>query len=228
MMKIFLNIGFLVLPFILAAQSDIIMSETFDYPDGSLPGNWWSEGCPGQIKDGHLYVDADTTSYRMSTIWLDKEFGGDFTIEYDAHVISSVEKKNNINCMLLYSYPGGKSIRETRGEREDGLYNRYHKLNGYIFTYVANGNEDTARYRFRYNPYFQLMEENFGYNCRIGETYHVKIVKIKNQFQFWVDGNKMIEKTVGDDHMMHESGLFGFRTWHSAVWWDNLCITRLE
>ena len=217
----------LLLPLFLAGQNNIIANETFEYPDGPLPENWWSEGCTAVIRDGHLFVDADTTSPRMSTVWLDREFGGDFTVEYDVHVVSSEGKKNNVNCFLLYSCPDGNSLRETRNEREDGLYSRYHQLNGYIFTYLANGNEDTARFRFRYNPGFLLVEENFGYHCRSGRTYHVKIIKVKNQLQFWMDGNKMMDNTIGNVYL-HERGLFGFRTWHTALWWDNLLITQLE
>lgn len=106
----------------------------------------------------------------MSTIWLDKELEGNLSIEFDVHVISSEGNKNNINCFLLYSHPNGKPLKETRDERKNGLYRSYHKLNGYIITYLANGDEDKAWFRFRYNPGCELLQENFGYNCRMDDS----------------------------------------------------------
>ena len=209
---------------ITSSHQQIIFKDNFNYPSGPLPSNYWSEGCPGVIKDGHLFVDADTSGYRQSTVWLDRELSGDLIIECDVHVISSDKKANNINFMFLYSDPKGQSLRESRDKRSEGAYKSYHQLNGYIFTYLADGTEDNARFRFRDNPGFNLINEARGFECKIGKTYHIKIIKEGNRFQFWSNGFKAID--VVDDlfNPLYDKGYFGFRTWHTALWWDNLLI----
>ena len=205
----------------------IIFNESFNYPDGELPAIWWSEGDVGRIKDGRLFVDADKDSLGVSTVWLDREFSGDVRVEFDAHIVSSRDTANNINCFLFYSDPRGRDLRASKEDRASGAYKYYHSLNGYIFTYLANGNPEEARVRLRFNPGFELLDENFGYECKTGTTYRVQITRKNNHFEYRVNG-KELTNTVGKQAVSHEAGLFGFRTWHTCLWWDNLVITQLE
>jgi hypothetical protein len=228
MMTYFLTIAWWLVSLFPATEGEILIKENFDYPDGDLPAHWWSEGCAAMIKDGRLFVDADTASYRASTIWLDRNLSGNVQIEFDAHIVSSADAANNINCFFLYSDPDGKPLTETRKQRKNGDYNSYHQFNGYIFTYLANGNPDNARFRFRYNPGFHLLTEANKYDCRIGKTYHFSIKKTGNRFQFWVDGMEILDMVDEGHKPEHQQGLFGFRTWHTAIWWDNLIIRQLD
>lgn len=209
-------------------EDTILYSETFSYPDGPLPSIWWCEGNTAVIKDGRLYVNADLDAYRASTVWLDKRFSGNIQIEFDVQIVSSGDTANNINCFFMYSDPEGNSLRETAEKRKDGVYNHYHKLNGYIFTFVGNKDPDNARVRFRDNPGFKLLKEDFGANCEAGKTYQIKIVKKDNRFQYWVNGVKRLDKVDDAFNHLHNEGLFGFRTWHTALWWDNLKIIRAD
>ena len=209
-------------------QEEILLNESFDYPDGELPSHWWSEGCIAEIRNQRLFVDADTAGYRQATVWLDRKLSGDIRIEFDAHVVSSSDTANNINCFFHYSDPGGKPLRETRDQRENGAYGSYHQYNGYIFTYLANRNPDQARLRFRDNPGFHLLAENNEYECKSGITYRILIEKRGDRFTYWVDGRKLLEKTDDEYNPVHNEGYFGFRTWHTAIWWDNLIITQIS
>jgi len=216
----------ILLPGCSCAQEKLFLDESFDYPDGALPAQWWFEGDSAFIRDGRIYVDSDNSSKKVSTIWLDKVFQGNLSVEFDVQVVSSVKLSNNINFFLFYSGIDGEPLRDSRNARMDGKYPNYHKLNGYIFTHLANGNEDTARFRFRYNPGFNLLEEKFTYECRRGVTYHVKIIVKDKTFQYWTDNNLIFEKTV-DDNSYLEQGIIGFRTFHTCLWWDNLKIKQL-
>lgn len=129
---------------------------------------------------------------------------------------------------MLYSDPNGKSLRETSLKRKDGVYNHYHKLNGYIFTFVGNKEPDNARIRFRDNPGFNLLAEDFGAEVKVGKTYYVKIEKRGSNFTYWVNGKKLLEKVDKEYNDLHVRGIFGFRTWHTTLWWDNLTITQIE
>ncbi len=208
-------------------QSQILLNETFDYPDGELPDVFWSEGCKGVVKNRKLFVDADTTGFRASTIWLDREFSGDMSVEFDAHVVSSGDTANNINFFIMYADPNGTPLRKTASERASASYRSYHRLDGYIFTNVANGDPENARYRFRDNPGFNLLGEAFGGTSKIGETYHIKISRVGNRFRYRVNDRVVLD--IGDDRFnpVHERGLMGIRTWHTALWIDNLIIKRL-
>jgi hypothetical protein len=210
-----------------SADVNVIFQEFFDYPDGELPSHWWSEGSPAVIRDGRLYTDALNGPYRVSTIWLDLSLSCDLLIEFDAHVVDSENNANNINCFFHYSDPSGPSLRETTSQRENGAYNHYHQLNGYIFTYLANGNPDTARFRFRDNPGFNLLQEVNQYDCKVGKTYCFKIEKTGNRFRFWVDGMQIMDMADDIFNPLHDQGLFGFRTFNTILWWDNLTISRL-
>lgn len=227
-MKHYFLLLVIYLPILGVGQKKIVVDEKYNYPDGSLPENWWSEGCEAVIKDGHLFVDADDKSYGMASVWLDRRIAGDFIIEYDASIVASKGDKNNINCFLLYSTPDNTLLRDTRNERKDGLYSHYHELNGFIFTFLPNdGNVNEARFRFRKNPGFELVQERVGYRCISGEIYHIKIKKKGNRFRYWVDGKKFIDKNFDELDADYNQGLFGFRTWSTAIWWDNLLIKQL-
>ena len=216
----------------LAYANDILFVETFDYPDGDLPEMFWSEGCEALIKEGKLFIDADTSAYRASTIWLDKIFTEDISVEFDVRVVSSKYKANNINFFLMYSDPSGENLRTTSKMRESGQYSYYHKLNGYIFTNVtipSQGNNLKTRYRFRDNPGFEIIDETFTYGeIRDNVTFQIKILKVGNNFQFWIDGEKIIDAVDDNFNPVHNSGLIAFRTWRTALWIDNLVVKRIE
>ncbi len=226
-MSIIISIIWL-LSFIPEQQKEILVNESFNYPDGPLPSAWWSEGAEARIQDGHLFVDADTSTPRVSTIWLDYHLSGNLQVEFDVKVVSSSDEANNINCFFLYSDPFEKPLRSTAKERESGSYNLYHKLNGYIFTNVTNGNPPNVRVRFRDNPGFHLLGEIFVNDLAPVDIHHIKIVKNSAGFQYWIDDKMILELEDDQFNTLHEEGLFGFRTWHTSLWWDNLIITQLD
>ncbi len=197
-------------------QREIIFEENFNYPDGALPSDWWSEGVPATNQNGRLFVDADTLEPRVATVWLDREFSGNVQVEFDVHVVSSQELANNLNFFFLYADPDGNNLRETKEDRKDGKYAKYHKLNGYIFTHLANGSESPARFRFRYNPGFELLEEWYGDECKIGTTYRIKVVKLDKKIQYWTNGKLIIDQEL-EDTLLYEKGILGFRTYRTSL-----------
>lgn len=217
-----------------APSEKVLFQEDFDsYGDRlTLPDDWWHEGSKAvRIEDGHLRADANLDNngedYDASTIWLNKVFTGDLRVEFDTHVLSSDGDKNNINFFFLFSDPSGAPVSQTKTERADGKYGKYHQLNGYVFTFLANGNPDKARFRFRDDPGFNLLQENFAYECKQNKTYHITITKKDNRITYAVDG--MVYLDMNDDvaNPEHKSGIIGFRTWHTDLWWDNLKVTGL-
>ncbi len=209
-------------------SNDIILyEETFDSEDGSLPEGWWSEGNPASIQNNRLYVDANQEGYRRATVWLTRTFKGNLQIKYDVQFVASSDKANNNNFFFLFSYPGGNTIRETRKQREDGNYPKYHDLNGYIFTHVRN-NEDHARFRFRDCPGFHLLAEKISKKSEFGKTYHIMITKNENRIQYHINNEKIFDFVDDQENPEHQKGLIGFRTWHTELWWDNLIVKRIN
>ena len=212
----------------------VLFHEDFDsYADGlPLPAGFWSEGSKAVwIEKSRLRADANLDNngedYGTSTIWLDKTFSGDIRVEFEAHVIASEGDKNNINFFLLFSDPSGKPLRQTKADRADGQYGKYHKLNGYVITFLANGNPEKARFRFRDDPGFKLLQEEFTYECRQNKTYHITVTKKGNRIMYAVDGTVCLDKIDDTANPEHKSGIIGFRTWHTDLWWDNVKVTRL-
>jgi len=208
--------------------------ENFDkYPDGSqLPCGWWSEGSKVvRIEKGHLRADANPDDSgedcEACTIWLNRKFSGNIRIEFDAHVIASDGDKNNINFFFLFSDPNNKSPYDTKEERADGKYGKYHKMNGYVFTFLANGQPEKARFRMRDDPGFHLLQENFAYECKKGKTYHVTITKKSDRITYEVDSKVYLDTVDDKANPEHKEGIIGFRTWRTELWWDNLKITKL-
>lgn len=217
-----------------ATTEKVLFEEDFNsYADSSnLPAGWWSEGSKAvRIEKGRLRADANLDDngedYGTSTVWLDKMFSGDIRVEFDAHVVASEGDKNNINFFLLFSDPSGASLRQTRDGRADGQYGKYHKLNGYVITFLANGNPDKARFRFRDDPGFNLLQEEYTYECRQDKTYHIVITKKGNRITYAVDGIVCLDKIDDAANPEHKSGILGFRTWHTDLWWDNIKVTGL-
>jgi hypothetical protein len=218
-----------------APTQKVLFVEDFDsYADGSkLPADWWREGSKAvRLENGHLHADANLDGngedYGTSTIWLDKIFEGDIKVDFDAHVIASDDEKNNINFFFLFSDPSGRSLHQTKNERTDGQYAKYHKLNGYVFTFLANGNPENARFRMRDDPGFHLLQEKFAYECKQNKTYHISITKKGNRITYSVDGAVYMDKIDDTANPEHKSGIIGFRTWHTDMCWDNLKVTELN
>jgi len=213
----------------------VLFAEDFEsYPGNPrLPAGWWSEGSKAvRIEDGRLRADANLDGTGedcgASTIWLDRTFSGDICVEFDAHVLASDGDKNNINFFFLFADPSGKSLSQTKDERADGDYGKYHTLNGYVFTFLADGNPDKARFRMRDEPGFNLFQENFAYECRQHKTYHVAVTKKSNRITFAVDGTAYLDKVDDAANPEHTSGIIGLRTWHTDLWWDNVKVTALS
>lgn len=214
-------------------EEPVPYAESFDaYESGTMPPGWWAEGCEQVfVQDGRLLVQADPDEERgpghACTVWNEKAFSGDVQVEFDAHVVASSIEANNINFFLYYTHPEeGATLSETRQFRLDGGYNKYHSLNGYIFTYVntRRTEKNEARFRMRRCPGFELIDEKYAYHNHAGETHHIKITKQGNRLSYAVDGTVYLRAT--DDKYNWTKGLMGFRTFHTDVWIDNVRVTQ--
>jgi hypothetical protein len=204
---------------------------TFGKPD-SL---WWIEG--GErcyVEDGRLVMcsegDAPKTGM-VCTAWYKNPLPADFSVELDAHVLSSPTDANNINLFFCYADPSGKPLYETRDSRKFGEYNLYHDLNGHIITFLNDNKAEggrlpdgstRARTRIRRCPGFQLLSETFNGTCRKGVTYNLKVTKKTGAISFYVDGKLNLSAT--DPHPL-PGGLFGLRTFQTKLWWGNIRVT---
>lgn len=214
-----------------SSQYLVLMEEKF----GSDLENWWVEGSEKVwIQDGRLHIDANNdkdTKGRVCTVWYKKPFESDnLIIEFDAHVIESKLKCNNINFFLFYTHPGEKTMYETRHTRSGGEYKLYHNLNGYIFTYLRDWHKKAeihpdgsakARFRIRRCPGFELSAENFAYHNEAGQTYHIVIVKKGNKLTYSVDG-KVFNEWYDPEPL--KFGYFGLRTFMTYLWLDNIIV----
>ncbi len=209
------------------SHEQVLLKESFNYPNGQLPTHFWSEGCPGVIRNGRLFIDADTVGFRASSVWLDQELKGNLSIEFDVFLLSSSDDANNVNTFFMYRDPSGNSLKQSADLRSDGLYSRYHKLQGYIFTNVTNGDTSNIRYRFRENAGFRLVEQQQMKRADRNSPVHIKITKKANRIRYWEDGHKIFDKTLTGRDKLYEHGLFGFRTWHTALEIDNLIIKKI-
>lgn len=216
------------------SPGDVVFYE--DFSDGM--DGWWVEGAEDVwVENGRLYVKANPQEGKegyVATVWNHTRFSGDVKVEFDAHVIESKTNVNNINFFLLYTYPGSKTMWETRDERPDANYRKYHSMNGYIFTYLKSTHRDEdeavpvteadGRFRIRRCPGFNLLNEAYDYECNAGKTYHVTLIKKGTSLKIMVDGKTYCEATDPDPH---ESGLIGLRTFRTFLWWDNIKVTQL-
>lgn len=193
-------------------------------------GEWWVEG--GErvwVEDGRLQVKADPaagTAGNVATVWRHGVQPGDFELELEAHVVSSVPNANNINLFFNYSDPSGTPLEKSAESRHSAGYGLYHQLNGYIITFLndTENNSGKARIRIRRDPGFKLLAETFAYHCRAGVTYRLKIVKRGGDIRFAADGNDLLRAT---DPEPLGPGYFGLRTFRTWVWWDNIRLRAL-
>lgn len=213
----------------------LLFSENFDaYPDGpNLPEGWWHEGSQAvSIDRGRLRADANLDGsgedFGTSTVWLNRRFQGDIQVAFNAHVLASEENNNNINFFFLFSDPTGKPLFESRNQRADAKYGKYHTLNGYVFTFLATDTSDQARFRMRDDPGFNLLLEKNAYACQQGTTYHIVITKRGQRITYAVDGRVTLDVVDDTANPEHKAGIIGFRTWRTDLWWDNLTVTQLR
>lgn len=189
--------------------------------------DWWSEG--GErvwVEDGRLHVRADDPKVEggaVATVWWKIPHGGDFELEFDAHVVSSSIDTNNINLFFSYADPSGTPLEASKADRRDAKYERYHELNGYIVTFVNDGGQ--RRVRIRRNPGFRLLGELFGGSAALGVTRHVVVRKRGGEISVAIDGKPVL---TARDAKPLGGGLLGLRTFRSWVWWDNIVLRRVD
>lgn len=213
---------------------EVLINETFD----AGMDNWWVEGSQDVfVDDGRLMVRADpprgSEKPFVATIWCKTPIRGNTRIEFDAHVISSSTDANNINFFFYMADLAGAPLYDTREDRADAAYAKYHVMNGNIMTFLkepsAAGDVDEelppARIRIRHCPGFELLGETFNYHCEAGRTYHLEIVKRDDFIQFWADGRYLLG--VRDPEAWDE-GLIGLRTFRTILWWDNIKVTAIK
>jgi hypothetical protein len=187
--------------------------------------DWWTEGGERvRVENGRLRMSADNPKVPgggVATAWYRAPHPADFELELDAHVISSSLDANNINLFFNYSDPSGAPLEETRATRRYAEYALYHKLSGYIVTFLNDPDAATgkARVRIRRNPGFHLLAETRAYHCRPGRTYRLKLAKQGGRIRFAVDGQELLEATDPDPL---GGGYFGLRTYRTDLWWDNI------
>jgi hypothetical protein len=213
-----------------AAAERAVVDEDFS----SGMKNWWSEG--GErvwVEDGRLHMKADNPKVpggAVATAWLRTPVAGDFRLEIEAHVVSSSIAANNINLFFCYSDPSGQPLQQTRESRRNAEYALYHKLNGYIVTFLndfeAEGGRHQdgstkARYRIRRNPGFNLLSEKFADHCSQGTTYKIGVTKRGGDIQLSIDGKEVL---AAKDPDPLPGGLIGLRTYRTYLWWDNLKV----
>ena len=199
--------------------------------------NWWVEG--GQrvwVEDGRLHVRAEgtrSTGGEVATVWCKTPHPASFQLEMNAHVVSSSMDVNNINLFFNYSDPSGKPLYETRNDRKSGAYDLYHQLNGYILTFLradqpgARSPDGTVqgRVRFRRDPGFRLLAQNYTGDCRAGVTYRLRVAVHDGEITFWVDGKQRLSTR---DPKPLGGGYFGLRTYRTYLWWDHVKLSASE
>lgn len=209
--------------------------------DGNKHHGFWFEGadCGATAQFANRRLELNANDGKVGTLWLDHVFEGNIKIEFDVQVIASTGEKSNINFFLLFSDKTGTPLYDTRWDRSNGGYAKYHggangehNLSGYVITHLANGTPKNPRYRLRSTPPFDpVLHEVTGVSdVVIGKTYHIEIKKIQDRIVYIVDGIQVFDatddNTDGKDKPVRNSGLIGFRTWSTHLWWDNLKITR--
>lgn len=224
----------------------LLWSENFDgedaeFEDGRIVRDheWWIEGGErAYIQAGRLFVEADPAagaSGQVATVWCRTPVSGDVRIEAKAHVVGSSIGANNINLFFFYSDPEGRPLFETRGDRADAAYRRYHDLNGYIVTFLRDHQEEFgltesghphARFRLRRCPGFELVSETYDpMGVHAGQTYNLTIIRRGGVITFAVDGKEYLQ---WEDEEPLREGLFGLRTFRTDLWWDDVRVYRIE
>ena len=209
----------------MATEGELLIDE--DFTKGME--NWWSEGNEKVwVEDGHLYQKVDSEEQRSGTVWCSIPHPDDCIIEYGGYVISSSLDVNNLNFFFSYNYSEESSLYETRDERQTGRYKLYHDMPGYIITYLNDADGEgglhadgttQARSRFRKNPGFQLLWEQFGFLCRQEEEYQFRIEKRGGDIAFSVNGE---QRFLYADPEPLGGGFVGFRSFRSFIRWDYL------
>jgi hypothetical protein len=155
-------------------------------------------------------------------------------VRFTAEAVHSHIGANNLNFFLHYSDPSGGDLYDSRGDRGDGEYVKYHELTGYILTYLRDRHgeaepgpdgEPVGRMRIRRCPGFRLLAEHYGYHCRTGRAYRIAVEKRGSTLSFDVDGEVRLE---ADDPDPLVGGHLGFRTFRTHVRWSKLCVEPLE
>jgi hypothetical protein len=216
-----------------ASSAEVLLEERFD----TGMENWWVEG--GRrvwVEGGRLHVNTDVTDGQpgyVATVWHREPISGDVKVSFDAHVVSSNIHANNINLFLFYSDPEGRPLEESAAERANAVYDKYHSLNGYIFTFVNERGkaapavapeQGAARTRIRRCPGFELLTETRDDHRRANRTYHFQIARRGTKLTVRVDGELLLS---AEDPQPHRTGLLGLRTFRTHLWWDNIKVERL-
>ena len=175
--------------------------------------NHWRYDGRGRVwvEDGRLQMDAIGAE---STAWFIKGMEGNLLITYQAHILPPAGA-NNINLIFLASAPDGGDVLKLYFS---GRYSEYQRIPDYIWT-IAN-----THTRLRRDPGFIVVSEDKKTLPQPNRTYHLAVTTWNGLVRCFIDG-RMIH-SFQDPHP-HREGTLAFRTWHTRLWWDDLCVYRL-
>lgn len=228
----------------------VVFEERFDSAEPAV----WVEGSRDrvEVEEGRMIMDSNDPEDLVLTVFVDRWFEGDLYFEYEAEILASdtaavlpePRDANNINTFLYYADPAGRDLKETRGERADAAYKRYHELNGYIVTFI-NGyilevrekmrnpehvialEKNTARIRLRENPGFTLTNESFAEESVSGRVYRMQFVFAEGELYFFIDGKFQLSFRPSPEKRVDE-GYFAFRTYATEMAVDNFVAREVS
>lgn len=155
------------------------------------------------------------------TLWYNKIFRGNITIEYDAMVVykDSTDRISDLNCFWMASDPDAPagSIWYNIKERK-GVFKNCYTMKLYYLGYGGNYNS-TTRFR-KYNgtdgtsnstttPPIIKEYTDSDHLLVPNHWYHIKISNIGNVITYSIDGEEIVKY---NDPKPYQSGWFGFRT----------------
>ena len=194
-----LNIPFLHLALRGAARTSTTVPFSDNFERAELGEHYFATGGHWRIINGELF----SPGVKNNPLWLQAKLPRDVVVEFDAR---------------------GE---DTAGDIKAEIFgNGRDHSSGYVL--VFGGWNNTISTLARLNEHGDDRKENRTKRVEKGKTYHFKIVRDGTKLTWFIDGEQFLEYDDPNPLTGSSHDRFGFGTWASDVYFDNLTIQPLR
>jgi hypothetical protein len=196
-----------------------------DFDSHASLKNWFAYGDGAmKIVDKRLQL-LDPRPVPDNHVWTNKQFSGDFIIEFDFEALWPPVGGQITSYCALPRVPSA----DLSGSGKGWMDNYYKTITCYHFSF-ARGNSRVCNMR-KCGKGLWMCANSFDPCPNRNMTYHVKIAKIKNNHLFLVN-NELVHHYIdvgvyGDS--LYNKGYIGLRNWTGLLsYYDNFKVSRLS
>lgn len=194
------------------ANTTLPFRDTFDSSE-TIKQHYWSSGGLWRAQDGWLF----SPGVKQNPLWLRADLPNDVAVEFD---VKSMSPQGDVKVEIFgdgSDHASGYVLIHGGWNNALSIIARLDEHGPRFDTVPADNYRDDTRCRVEANPF----------PVEIGRTYHWRIERREATINWFIDGAPFMSFTDPKPLTGKGHNRFGFSSWESWLYFDNLSVTPL-